>query len=375
MTTKSFEVEGARVDRIVRAAVSASAGSVAPHAGVLFVSRGLASELPALAAALAAASPSAPWLLAATPGVLSERREHEREPAAVGMIFSKTRTRILLASDSDASFGASVGEELDRGPGSSALVLLRGDELDDSWLVELDRKPERAAGSIFGGGTLPGASLFVIDDSGVRSGNAAALLLQGPTRARVASSAACRLLSPLAPVTKTRGSLLLEIEGDTALSRLGEAAESLDERHLVLLVVAAGDAPLSPRGRSIAVRPIQGVDPSRGGILLADEIPVGARVAFAVRDAHAARADWSAHLRELGRTCAGTAPSFGIYVNCAGRGRGLYQANDVDVRLIREQFPSMPVVGFHSTFELAPLAGRLTPQIYTGVLGVYCSPS
>lgn len=105
------------------------------------------------------------------------------------------------------------------------------------------------------------------------------------------------------------------------------------------------------------------------------EVPQDARVAFAVRDPHSARIDLEAQLRSLNRHCAGTAPEFGLYVNCAGRGRALYKSQDVDVRLIRAQFPGMPFIGLSSTFEIAPLGKRLVPQIYTGVLGVFCRPS
>jgi small ligand-binding sensory domain FIST len=169
--------------------------------------------------------------------------------------------------------------------------------------------------------------------------------------------------------------VILEIDGLPALDRLGESTIGLEEQSLVLLALAGEDRPLASSGRTLALRPIQGVDPNRGSLLLGEDIPEGTRVAFAVRDAHGARADFEAQLRTLRSRSAGAAPGFGLYISCAGRGRALYKSANVDSRLIVSQFPKMPFIGMHSTFEIAPLEGRFTPQVYAGVLGVFSRPS
>jgi small ligand-binding sensory domain FIST len=125
----------------------------------------------------------------------------------------------------------------------------------------------------------------------------------------------------------------------------------------------------------LALRAIVGIDPSRGSLIFSETIPEGSRVAFAVRDAHRARTDFQAQLASIKQSCAGSAPEFGIFVSCAGRGAGLYGSSDVDVRLIKKAFPNMPFAGMHSTFELAPLSGRAVPHIYTAAIGLFCRPS
>jgi small ligand-binding sensory domain FIST len=99
------------------------------------------------------------------------------------------------------------------------------------------------------------------------------------------------------------------------------------------------------------------------------------RIAFAVRDARAARADFDAMLRSLERDLAGGAPEFGIFLNCAGRGSALYGSPDVDTRAVRGRFNGLPLAGMQSSFEIAPYGGRPTLQLYTGVLALFSAPS
>jgi small ligand-binding sensory domain FIST len=75
------------------------------------------------------------------------------------------------------------------------------------------------------------------------------------------------------------------------------------------------------------------------------------------------------------RETAGSAPRFGVYVNCAGRGASLYGSADVDARIIRGRFPELPFAGISSSFEIAPHAGAPVMQLYTGVLSLFTSPS
>ena len=229
--------------------------------------------------------------------------------------------------------------------------------------------------ALFGGGTagdrlvvasMPGQELVV--------GSAGALVasnLHGPL---LASSPACRLLMPLGRITKVRGPMVLEIEGEPALEVLSATAKHLPDQPLVLAALA-GPASAGEERPALLVRGIQGVDPARQGVIVAEEIKDGMRLAFAVRDAAAARADLEAALQRLSRDAAGALPSFGVFLSCAGRGASLYGQPDVDVRLVRARFPDVPLAGMHSSFEIAPHDGAAMLQLYTGVLAVFTAPS
>jgi small ligand-binding sensory domain FIST len=143
----------------------------------------------------------------------------------------------------------------------------------------------------------------------------------------------------------------------------------------VLVAVAPAGAPQYDERPQLFYRSLQGVDPDRGAVLLSDPVPAGTSLAFAVRDPAAARIDLENVARELWRETAGAAPQFGFFISCAGRGSGLYGAPDTDVRILRSRFPNLPFVGLHSAFEIAPCAGQPAVQLYSGVFGIFTSPS
>jgi small ligand-binding sensory domain FIST len=369
---QSFSVQTQRPEALIEATLRHAQGKRSK--GIVFLSGALSSHAGVLAEALAANAPQGTWLIASAAGVLSENGELEGESAAVGMKLP-TSASVILGQRADAAFGTRLGDELIARPGGTACVLLGTPFGQDEWLDHLRvllRPHER---HVFGGGTLPGQPIVSVEAGSINSGLTASLLLRGSSVSRLCSSSACRLLSPVGKVTKSQGPVIFEIDGGLALERLAESTAGLEEQTLVLLALAGDDRPLSARGRTLALTPIQGVDPGRGTILAGEEIPEGTPIAFAVRDAHRARADFEQQLRTLKSQGAGTAPGFGLYISCAGRGRSLYKSQDVDTRLIVSQFPSMPFVGMHSTFEIAPLQDRLTPQVYAGVLGVFSLPS
>jgi small ligand-binding sensory domain FIST len=123
------------------------------------------------------------------------------------------------------------------------------------------------------------------------------------------------------------------------------------------------------------IRAVQGVDPVRRGLLVSDEVKPGMRLAFAVRDAKAARDDLQNAVRDLLRDANGAAPRFGIYVNCAGRGSSLYGKPDVDLKILKARLGELPLAGMQSSFEVSEVGGKPTLQLYTGVLGLFTSPS
>jgi small ligand-binding sensory domain FIST len=179
---------------------------------------------------------------------------------------------------------------------------------------------------------------------------------------------------PLRRITETHGPLVLAVEGERALEVLSAVAADLVNQPLVF-VVLSDEPPGSSERSELLLRAVQGVDPTRHGLLISEEVKPGMRMAFAVRDAGAARTDLEHVARELSRETAGAAPRFGIYINCAGRGAGLHHAPDVDVRILRSRFASLPIVGMQSSFEIAPHAGKATLQLYTGVFSLFTSPS
>jgi len=190
----------------------------------------------------------------------------------------------------------------------------------------------------------------------------------------VRTAPACRLLMPLRTITETRGSLVTRIGVEPALDVLSTVGEPLEGQPLIFAALAS--EPDDDEARpELLLRAVQGVDPVRRGLLISDEIREGMRIAFAIRDAASARADLEATVREVQRAAAGGAPRFALYISCAGRGSSLYGQPDVDARILRSRFADLPFAGLHSSFEIAPHAGRPALQLFTGVVALFSAPS
>lgn len=375
----SWEAKTASPERVASALAQALAVVRQPAGALVFVCGTLTGELDAIGRAIAALGSKVPVVVAAGGGVLSERGEIEDQPAATGIVWAGGRAEIVeLVPGEDDDVGESLARLLaDRAGKTSPTVFLflRPDGFGPSTLAPL--RDLRGTRHVIGAGTVGDPGAIGIDASGRKASGSLAMILRGAAAPAVRSAHSCRLLGPLRCITECRGALLLEIDGEPALDVLAAHGERLADRTMLLLVLADEPSPDAPEGgrTPLLVRGIQGVDPDRRGIVVSDELRRGMRIGFAVREGRAAREDFEAMSRELERDIAGAAPRFGVYVNCAGRGSGLYGTHDVDTRILRARFPNMPFAGLASSFEIAPHFGRPTMQLYTGVFALFTSPS
>jgi small ligand-binding sensory domain FIST len=178
-------------------------------------------------------------------------------------------------------------------------------------------------------------------------------------------------------VTRSDGHVVRAIAGRPALDVLKDAIRSLpdyEERapRAGIFAGLAMDPAKSPLERGdFLVRNLAGVDKESGAVAVAGDVRVGQTIQFQIRDAAAARQDLEAMLGGVTRALRGRRPAFGLYVNCAARGRGLFGVPDHDVGLIRARLGHFPLVGFFGNGEFAPVAGANFFHTYTGVLVVF----
>jgi small ligand-binding sensory domain FIST len=351
---------------------------VGPAAGALvFACGSLGERLGVLAEAVAAARPGMPVLMAAGGGVSTERGEVEDRSAAAILVWAGGRSEVVSI---DGASAEELGDGLarlvtDRAGRTTPTVIafVRPEGFGPSALESL--AAARGALHVFGGGSSGGGVATIDADGRLSRGGAAALVVRGLSPPVIRASTACRLLMPLRRITETRGSLVISIESEPALDVLSAIGRELPDQPLVFAVLAPAEAPGDSTRTEILVRGVQGVDPVRRALMVSDEIHEGMRIAFAVRDPGAARADLETAARDAERALAGAAPRFGVYVNCAGRGSSLYGSNDVDTRILRSRFGDVPLAGMMSSFEIAPHAGKPALQLYTGVLALFTAPS
>jgi len=377
-TASSLLIRGESPGRLVSSIreAAASLGANKPAGGLVLVAGGMATKLGAVADALGRASLGFPLLLASGSGVVTERGEVEGESAAAVLLWLGGATEAWVVSASQAELCLALSRELgarnDAGRAEIALVFLRPNGVQPHTIEALHGlKGSR----LLGAGTLSDSDVFAVASSGtVSMGAAGALTVRGLPPPILASSPACKLLMPLREISEVRGSMVLAIEGEPALEVLSTVAHALVDQPLVFVALATERAQDSVRP-PLLLRAVQGVDPARHGLIVSEEVRKGMRMAFAIRDASAARADFEMRIREVARESAGAAPRFGICLNCAGRGVSLYKNPDTDLRMLKARFGDIPWVGMFSSFEIAPHGGEPSLQLYSGVVGLFTSPS
>ena len=373
-SAQSFALHSTHAHKVVRAVESAASRLRKPSAVLLFLCGSVGEQIRRVAELLREAKLGVPILIGVGAGVLNEHGEIEAESGAAGLVWigGPARTCVLAAGHDD--LGTVLDRELSRGDETTAFVLLRPDRLDPSAFSTLSLRGR----VVLGGGTAGTGDIFGLDSRGVISRGSLGMLCWSGSKPLVGVTRASRLITPLRPVTRVSGSMLLEIDGEQALDVLSAAGNELEGQPLIFVALAKEPSSLSAaQGRipELLLRPIQGVDPSRRGIVLGEDVQDSAFAAFAVRDAARARADLEHMAREIAHASAGAAPCFALYVNCAGRGSGLYSAANVDTRLLRSRFGHVPMAGLQSSFELAPYHDQLALHLYTGVLALFTSPS
>ncbi len=346
--------------------------------GLIFVSGALAERFQALASAVAQAAGGLPLLIASGAGVLTSQGEIEDRSGAALLVWAGGSSEaVAIEGDSADELALSLSRVLgDRAGRSSPAVIafVRPHGFGPHALEPLSNA--RGGAHLFGGGIAGADAVAVVDAEGqLTIAPGGALIVRGLSTPIIKSSPACRLLMPLERITETRGSLVVSIAGQPALDVLSAVGSDLGDQPLVFAALSGEPDPNEPDRAELVLRGVQGVDPVRRALLISDEVREGMRIAFAVRDPTAARSDLEAATRDAQRSLAGAAVRFGIYVNCAGRGSGLYGAHDVDTRILRARFGDLPLAGMMSSFEIAPSRGTPTLQLYTGVLALFSAPS
>ncbi|WP_437620513.1 FIST C-terminal domain-containing protein [Sorangium sp. So ce1151] len=361
----------------LRSAVPSASG------GIVFVSGQLAQRASSVAELVRSTWRGIPACVVPAAGVLSERGELEGDTGASGVLWSGGQVAPFALPERAEDPSRALREALARtiGPRSATAILFaRPGALAAGALEGLASCAPGAC--VFGAGTASSSAIGVTSQGELIEGPVTGLAITGFAPPIVDASPAARLLSVFHPVEEVSGGVVLRAGGRSALELLSAATATLGEQASAqpLVLAALADPAEDPRGDASSVRyvlrPIRGIDPSRRGLLLGEDARPGTRLAFAVRDAAAARAGLEGIARHVSRSALGSAPRFALYLSCAGRGQGLYGAPDVEARILRQRFADLPIAGMHSSFEIAPWApGEARLALYTGVLALFRAPS
>jgi small ligand-binding sensory domain FIST len=240
------------------------------------------------------------------------------------------------------------------------------------WLEAMARHaPDLAVvGGLAAGARGPGGSRLLLDDQVVSDGAVGAVLGRG-SGFRAVVSQGCRPIGHPFVVTASTGSLIRELGGQPALSRLVEIARHqmpADQVHLIneglQLSIVVDETSPEPGPGDVVVRPVAGADPATGAIAVGAAVEVGTTVQFCVRDPDAADADLHAVLAS--RRADGA-----LLFACNGRGADLFHGPNHDAETAGEELGFPPLAGIFAAGEIGPAGGRTHVHAQTATLALF----
>jgi small ligand-binding sensory domain FIST len=354
-----------------------------PGGIIAFASGSLASRLQGLAEDLCDKFPGVPALFASSDGVFTEQGELEDQDGLVCLLLGGAKLGVTLQDDArlaplGSADSSESGETVAMRPIAHSKLLVASSKLGPPGWCHLEGELPAALGW-FGAVASSDAPIWGVDvDGRVRTGAVGLVEFPGLEAPLVVGSPCCRLITQLQSVSSVDGCTILELDGVPALVALGQASSKLVDRSWIVVALSddANCIPTTNDGTpNLLFRPVRGVDPARGAILLTEPVSVGTRLAFAVRDDRAARRSLEDALRTCKHRLCGGAPRFGFYFDGLGRGRSLYGAQNVDLGLVKHALGDFPILGMRSAYELRGDVGKLGTQTLMGQLALFRNPS
>ena len=235
---------------------------------------------------------------------------------------------------------------------------------------------------LVGAGTLADIQLsdsYVFDGAGCARHRVVAVVLPPGLAAETVILHGCVPASSFMEITRAEGAVIHELDGRPALEALERMLGGPIDAHRakeLSLRVTLGEKhgePFAPYDESAYVnRLIVSVDPQIGSLTLFEaDFRSGARVQFMSRDNDMMVASVERRTAALMDRLAGKSCVLGFYFDCAGRS-GLISGSSVEEADVMVQHcrADIPVLGFFSGVEVAPLMGRSRPLDWTGVFSV-----
>lgn len=212
----------------------------------------------------------------------------------------------------------------------------------------------------------------VYEDGGV------AVSLSGRTALRVALSQGCTPIGETWTVTRAHKNVIERIGNRPAYDVLLETFNGLstDERRrsggtLLAGIVANSYAEDYRRG-DFLVRALIGADPASGSIVIGAQPKPGQAVRFQIRDAAGAADDLDTVLGSASAVLDATRIYGGCLITCAGRGTGLFHQPHHDASRVQSHFgPGLPLSGFFSSGEIAPIGNRNHLHAFSAALALF----
>ncbi len=230
---------------------------------------------------------------------------------------------------------------------------------------------------VVGGGASEDGTIgetFQLCGDTVSCNSVSGFLLSGSFFTTWDTTQACQPIGPAHTITRAYQNLILELDGRAAFEVFAETVREplLEDLGRAATFVFVG-LPLDPQGQSLdrghyLVRSLMGFDPKQGVLAVAERVRPGQKMVFTLREGSRSREDLKRTLEGQSRIWQKQKPAFGLYFNCLGRGQGLYGFPDMDVSYIKQYLGEIPLVGFFTGCEIAPVEEQTRLHQYSGVL-------
>ena len=223
-------------------------------------------------------------------------------------------------------------------------------------------------------------SSFIFDGRATVRQAAVAVALPAIWRSHTTVMHGCTPVSSFLEITKAEGAVIHELDGLPAMEalrqRLGHDADALQPENLSLALTLGrkhGDL-FAPYDEALYVnRLIMGADPDTGSITLFEaDFAEGEKVQIMSRDNQKMRDSVRRRTSELVAAPEAANPVFALYIDCAGRASAFSGGEEEEASVLRAELGShIPLLGFYSGVEIAPMLGRNRPLDWTGVLTLF----
>ena len=309
-----------------------------------------------------------------TAGEIEGALVHDGAVVATALWFDRSTVVSSCAALSEAKDNTALGQLLaQRLPSTNlvhALVLSDGTQVNGSELVRGLIAGLPSDVTLSGGLSGDGVDMkrtVVVHAGVVMSGCVSLIGFAGGVRVATGSRGGWDAFGPSRAVTKARGNVLEELDGEPALALykryLGPHAAALPASALLFpLLVNPKD------GSAPVVRTVLGIDEAAGTMTFAGDVPMGS-------SAQLMRANFEriieAGVGAAGVTRATREPEFALLISCVGRKLILKQRTEEELEAVRSVIGTgTTTTGFYSYGELAPGIAGTPCQLHNQTMTV-----
>ena len=297
----------------------------------------------------------------------------EARPLVEGELDGEPRGPVDGSGHDELVGFVGLPEEAGR-PGSTLVLLAEPTSFPLTAFLDAaaDQLPAlRVVGGVASAVAAPGANRLALDGA-VHTDGAVGVLLGPKWPVSSVVSQGCRPIGDPFTVTRAERSMIYEIAGTPALTKLQEVVEAVPPRDRALartglhLGRVIDHRTLDPDRGDFLIRNLRGADPDVGALAVADEVDIGTTVQFQVRDAESADED----LRVL---LAGAAASSALVFTCNGRRMRLFGEPDHDAALVSDVV-GPAVAGMFCAGEIGPIGTRSFLHGFSASIALFSDP-